>query len=270
MTEHLNSRTYLKALLEEKSRLNPKFSLRAFAKLVGLSPAFISRVLRGEKFLSQDTASRISLALSHNHRESLYFRDLVLLDAKLSDRERSEVLERVQSLRGKAPRPLDLDRFKVISDWQHFAILNLINTSNFKSDERWIAKRLGISPMEVKAALQRLADLELIEFDKKRILLTSGPNLSTSDDIASAALRSFHRQMLTKAAAALDSQNVHEREFESLTISFHPKEMKRAKLLIREFVGRANVELEKNPGRVYQLNVQFFRITKPEQRKYCV
>jgi transcriptional regulator with XRE-family HTH domain len=100
ITEHLNSRSYLKALLEQKSRINPKFSLRAFAKLVGLSPAFLSRVLRGEKSLSLETAARMSLALAHNNQDASYFRDLVLLDAKLSEKERSEILGRIQDTRG--------------------------------------------------------------------------------------------------------------------------------------------------------------------------
>ena len=48
---------------------------------------------------------------------------------------------------------LQMDTFRVISDWYHFGILELTYLKSFKSDPRWIAKALGIT--EIEAVLFR-------------------------------------------------------------------------------------------------------------------
>jgi uncharacterized protein (TIGR02147 family) len=259
----LTYRTFIRDVFAERTKANPSLSLRGLARLCGVSPGHLSRVINGEKQLSLDSAMKISSALSLSDTETNYFRDLVLLETTRSERVKTEVLQRLGK-NGNRYRPasLELEQFKIISDWHHFAILNLMNTVGFKSDDRWIAKRLALSLMEVKVALERLESLGFIEKTGKAYALCEVPNFTTSDDISSAALRNFHTQMLTKAAESL-KQDVSDREFNGLTVSFDPAEMPRAKKLIRDFVTRMNVELEKKPGKeVYQLNLQFFKLTK--------
>ncbi len=60
---------------------------------------------------------------------------------------------------------MDLDVFKVIADWQHFAILNLTQVEGFKSEPRYVAKRLGLSIHTVKRCVQRLQDVGLLAID---------------------------------------------------------------------------------------------------------
>ena len=40
--------------------------------------------------------------------------------------------------------PLDLDAFQVISDWYHYAILELASTKDCKASPSYISDRLGI------------------------------------------------------------------------------------------------------------------------------
>jgi len=268
MQNQSDYRSYLKSLLETKAKTNPAFSLRSFARLIGISPGHLSRVLKGEKKLSLEAAARLSSALRHSESEAAYFRDLVILAATSSPLARQETLERLErSSSNQRALSLELEHFKVISDWYHFGILNLLNTVRAKSDDRWIARRLGISVAEAKAGLQRLENLGLIEVTAGKYKVVQGPGLTTPDDIASAALRKFHKQMLKKAEDALNDQNLTEREFNALTVAFDPTQTPKAKRLIREFMDRMNIELEQKPGaEVYQLNVQFFRLSKLEKQ----
>lgn len=217
---------------------NPRFSLRAFAKRLGVSPSHLSRVLNGKKSLSLETAVQISRELG------------IDLTGEFSD----------QALPTKT---LNFEVFKVISDWYHFPLLELIRTKGFKSDARWIAKRMELPLPIVTAALDRLESLELIERKDGEIKLTNQNFLETLDDIPSAATRNHHEQMLSKAVESLNSEPVSKREFQSLNFNFDPEEMEEAKKAIRDFCKRFNKKYGKTSGKeVYQLNLQFFGLTR--------
>ena len=48
------------------------------------------------------------------------------------------------------------DVFSYMSDWYHLAILELTFVKGFKSEAKWMSRRLGISEAEVKPAVDRL------------------------------------------------------------------------------------------------------------------
>ncbi len=50
----------------------------------------------------------------------------------------------------------------MIADWEHYAILDLVDTDGFRSDDAWIAEKLGLSLEQTRAALQRLFRLNLM------------------------------------------------------------------------------------------------------------
>ncbi len=51
----------------------------------------------------------------------------------------------------------------LLSDWRHFAILELTRVDSFQTDSRWIARVLGSTVDEVNVALQRLLRFGLLE-----------------------------------------------------------------------------------------------------------
>ena len=57
---------------------------------------------------------------------------------------------------------IGLDAFQVISDWYHLAIVELANTPDFRGEPYGIARSLGISVVEARAALERLLRLGML------------------------------------------------------------------------------------------------------------
>ncbi|MGZ3713388.1 MAG: DUF4423 domain-containing protein, partial [Bdellovibrionota bacterium] len=171
---------------------NPAYSLRAFARQIGLPPGRVSEFLSGKRSLTNKSFFKIAERLG------------------LSPRQRA-------ALTGKAENPaaeyklLDDDIFDAIAEWQHFAFINLMDTADFKSDIPWIAKRLGISTAETRDMIQRLHRLGLIEM-KGKVLTKPETNLMTSNDVPSAALRRSHKQSLEQAVDALEGVSVDERD----------------------------------------------------------
>ena len=79
-----------------------------------------------------------------------------------------------KSEKAKTYTEVDLQKLHLISDWYYFAILSLMETDDFQSDPKWIAKRLNITHSEASVALKTLASLGMIEKNSKDQYLLTG------------------------------------------------------------------------------------------------
>src|SRR5262249_10820626 len=93
-------------------------------------------------------------------------------------------------------RRLTRDAAMVLSDWHHFAILELVRLKSFRADSRWIARVLDLSVDDVNTALQRLLRLELLEMATKgRWIDRSGDAAASLEDFTHAAVRKLFDRM---------------------------------------------------------------------------
>ncbi|MBX9768551.1 MAG: hypothetical protein K2X47_14855 [Bdellovibrionales bacterium] len=80
-------RLFLKSFLSSRREENREFSLRAWARNVGVPPSTFSEVLNGRRHLPMDIAARVSRSLGVSHEERMQFLLLVIathaLDAEL-------------------------------------------------------------------------------------------------------------------------------------------------------------------------------------------
>jgi uncharacterized protein (TIGR02147 family) len=263
-----NLSAFLTGQLEQRLQRNPRYSLRAFARDLGLSPAMLSQVLAGTKGLSATAASRIARSLGLNEDESRRWVTLVESRHARSRVVRAAARKTLKTLESSYT-PLDGDAFRVIADWHHLAILSLLETEGSRDDEAWIARRLGITVLEVRESLKRLKRLEMIE-SRGGKLKPTGVFFANPAGIPSRSVRSFHSQMLRKAEAALELQATDERDFSTLVLAVDGERLEEAKAAIREFrdafearfCGAASAKRE-----VYALGIQYFRITNPSRKK---
>jgi uncharacterized protein (TIGR02147 family) len=130
-------------LLEEKTKKNPLFSMRAFARLVDISPAILSRILSGKRKLTFNLAVRIAdaLALGPADRELLFSFYL----AKTSDKKNTDEV--------KKEKELSIDCFNAMREWYHYGITQLLYIENFREDHRWMAKMLAVSELQIRCML---------------------------------------------------------------------------------------------------------------------
>jgi len=91
LVSHRDYRSFLRALFEEKKRINRRFSFRRFAAIVGFkSPNYLQLILDGERNLSVGTAEVIASRLKLNAGERDYFLALVKVAAAASESERAD------------------------------------------------------------------------------------------------------------------------------------------------------------------------------------
>lgn len=157
------------------------------------------------------------------------------------------------------------DAFTAISDWYHFAILDLTLLSGFRSDTSWIARKLGITHLEAKTAVERLIRLGMLE--KRRGVLAKAKVLFTNyqEGITSAAHKEYQRQVVKKALYAIDNCPADHKDITSMTIAASLEKLPAAKAKIKKFRRQLCDFLEEGEKDVvYHLAVQLYPVSEIE------
>ncbi len=239
----------LQQKFEEIKLRNPRWSQRAFAKRLGLSSGALSEILRGKRRLNFNLKQRI----------------LQRLDFTLDEREaflQSELLST------KSPQPtiyteLSRDQFRLIADWWHYGLLNLLKTKGFKLDLPWMAKRLGLNLPVVKEAWERLFRIGFLE-QKGRGVVRKFPRLTTIDNIFDLSLRKSHLEDQRLIEKALLEMEPEVRDIVSMTLALRRQDLGRAKELIRRFQDEFGEKLEKKDAdEVYKLTIALYPLSQP-------
>lgn len=233
-------------------RRNPRFSLRSFAKQLGIDHSTLSQVLRSRRRLSARALETVGKRVGLSEEA---IRAYSRSRNKLTSKNQPENVRRFH---------LDLDTFQLLSVWYHYAILELIQVQGFKTDSRWIAHTLGVAVEDVNVALQRLLRLGLLEMSgRDRWIDKSGD-------------AEFHSSALTEAACSQMNQEIHElavhaikrvpsphRVHRQMVLALDSTRLPRLKMLTEEFMKelRALVSESDTKDDVYQVEISLFPVT---------
>ena len=248
--------------LMELRNNNSAYSVRAFARRLGVSSGALSELLNGKRYPSRKLASRIAERLLLDPQErSEFLRAYPKGETRL---RKSQTPETEESFEEKSSYlQLSAESFKLITEWQHFAILSLMNTVRFQSSTLWIARRLrGVSLLKVNHALERLKRLKMIVLDEKGNFKRSQSPYRTTDCVADLSIQKAHLEYLQEAKTALIEIPISDRDFTSVMMAVDPRKLAEARVKIRKFQDELSEFLESDPKtEVYQLCIQLFPLT---------
>jgi len=255
-------REILKEEFENKRKRNENYSLRAFARDLNISAARLSSVLNGRFGLSRNAAKKITDKLNFNNEEKDYF--CTLVESKHARSKFSRETARIKLEKynaGSEKKNLTLDSFKIISDWYHFAILELTYLKQFKYDITWIAKQLNISVIECELAIKRLKRLDLL-IEKNNTLAAFEEETFAPVGIPSKSKKEFLSQLLEKSINALHFQFFEDRDYSANIISFDKNRINEVKQKIREYKDELTryINCGDSKNDVYCLSIQFFSL----------
>lgn len=239
-----NYRFALARELKERIARNPRYSLRSFARDLGVSVTALSDVLSRKRNFSLTNAERVigRLGWSPLQRESML--ETIAKPAVPAD-GREELL-------------LSDDLFHFISDWYYLVILNWARVPGSKCSARWLSTRVGISPAQAKEAIARLRRLGYIDTAGGK-LVRLAQNLHSTNEVPSAAIRKYHRQNFWLAERAQETVPFERRQISSFTVATDPVRIKRAKKMLVQFMDRLAEVLESDcPTEVYTVSTQMF------------
>ncbi len=238
--------THFRAWIQEefsrKCRIGSKYSVRAFARNLDLDPSTVSQILSGKRRVSRSMQKKIIAKVGKPYLYS----ELPNTEASLDT----------------SYYFISMDHFAAISDWYHFAILDLTLTKNFKSNISWIAKRLNISSAEALMAIDRLKRLKMLEEVNGKLVKSKAKYSNYKEGQTSGALKEYQRQVIRKALTAIDDCPQELKDITSTTIAGNVKKIKEAKELIKKFRRELAMLMEDGEGTsVYHLAVQLYPVT---------
>jgi uncharacterized protein (TIGR02147 family) len=264
--EQASNRSLLHSELRRRQSQNPRYSLRALARDLRISPAFLSQVLNGRKKLSFLRAREVTRHSGWNRRISEAFLELAQAESfgesAPSARKRRMALRLLGNEQEFAAVPIEM--FRLVSEWYHFAILELTAMDDLKLTPKLVGRKLGLSERTTRAALENLQRVGLITVDARHGIRKIIGNYSTGD-VPSLAIRQFHRQLLKKASEAIVEQSVEHRDFSGITMAIDPRKIPKAKKMIKDFRRELMTVLESGERKaVYHFSAQLFRLDRED------
>ncbi len=262
-------RTTLSDALTQRRLRNPGYSLRAFARDLGISPSYMSEVLSQRENLSPKYASKLADSLGMQDHEKVFFVTSVEAKHARSPEARKTASAKLTKIKKKIQfETLQGKQYDQITNWFHFSILELLRYGKDKCGnclvENWIAEQLGVQPFDAECGLRRLRLAGLIR-KRNNWFEPVADNVETTNNVPSSVIRAFHEQLIQKGAIAVQTQPVDERAYSSLVLAFKKNRINEAANDIREFCKTFNEKYSsdiKELDSVYCLAAQFFQITK--------
>ena len=253
---------------------NPDLSMRSFAKEINISATQLSRILSGERKVTYRQMSRILSALNIEATISKSIISGIILKS-------GKTAKVSKSLRSAASNIAEftyhsVDRFKMISQWYHFAILELTYLENFESNPEWISKTLNINVIEARNAIERLLELGFLTKLENGKLKKTDSRVCITAEKSDAEIRKYESTMIEKAKNELQKTSdldYQKRLINSITFPASPELLPELKEAIFDFQKKV---LDLIQGReftqVYHLGCQLFPVSKndthTEDNKY--
>ncbi len=235
----------------ERCRRNPAYSLRAYAKYLEIDQSFLSKLLKGQRNVTREFAQSVGPKLGFKAKQLHE-----LLSKKAAD------MSGFMSLTD--------DEFELLSEWHHFAIIELSKTDDFESEPGKIARRLGIHVETVRDALSRLERLGFIRPTDDGFQVLSPNTTWSNTKKTSSARRKFQRTLIEKSLDAIDHVPFDLRENGSVTLAVNkarmPEFKEKLKSIRKELAEYFQANGESNLDEVYQLTVSFFPLTQVNEK----
>lgn len=262
---YLDYRSFLEDWFAARKETNRRFSHRLFARLAGhKNPSLLLQVIHNKRNLTEASLQGFLKAMKLDADEAAFFSLLVQLDQGRTHDERKQAWEAIAATRRfRRARRLDTLAVRFLQDWSYPAIHELAQLPGFRNDPEQVSRSLHptISLREARKALKELHELGLLDQGKP-----TDKTVVTPHQLTGVAVRDYHRQMMERAEACLDSVPADQRHFGAVTVAINSELLPALKAEVASFQERI-LELcdsaDAPADRVYQLNLQLFPLSRP-------
>lgn len=236
-------------LKRKVSEVGAAKSLRQWAEEFEMAPGPLSEILSGKRAMSLKVAQNIAVkAKGWTAKER---KDFLRPFNKTLVRTQTELRHLKPIAKSHKFKKVKDESYAMIAEWEHFAILNLLDLIDFQPSTKWVAERLGLSEKRVEEACERLERLQFLKRTSKLWKRGTRP-LSTLDDISSEAIKQSHRGYLKHIENALEFVDPKDREISGIVLAMDSTLLPTAKKIIRDFQEKM-MDLLEQRGRQDQL-----------------
>ncbi|MCR5379249.1 MAG: TIGR02147 family protein [Fibrobacter sp.] len=268
--EYLDYREFLRDYYTQKKAANPAFSLRVFSDKIGFKAKdFISRVMNGEKNLSDQSIPKVASGLKLGKHETEFFMALVKFNQAETMEDRNAAFEEMQAVLkvvrfAEKQHLLGHCQYMVYSHWRHLTIRSLIGMYGFDGDYDALAKQVHpkVTTEEAKQSVRLLEECQLIKKDASGKYVLTESAITTGDRTSKLALRGFHQHCLKLAADAIDRDPPGKRHISGLTLGISQEGYERIVERINAFRKEIALIAEEDEGadKVFQMQFALFQV----------
>ena len=263
-TRHRSLADILSEQYLQKKTAKPSYSLRSYARFLGISPSTLHVLMSGNKTASKKTLTTIAKRAGLLKSEISYFSDLFEAKSAKTDDKKKTALRKAR-LHDSRQSLITDEEFQLIASWRHFALMELIKTQGFRNDADWIASRLRMPEKAVSHALEALEKLKVLRLNKDGTIDVLKDFVALPSGNPTLVAQNYHQTMVEEALDAIKNQPKGTRNFSSLVLKFRTLDISRVDEFIRKFRREFSIDFEEGEGHdaVYALAVQFFRLDSP-------
>lgn len=260
----MNTEAYYLVKMREglslKQRNNPHYSLRAYARDIGIHPATLSQIINGKRGLPFKDADFVTKKLNLGPKEQALFKESLL--------QKKSSLDSIKVSAEDTRVILDDSYYRIIAEWEHYAVLELFNLENFNRTKEEVAAKLDLTTNRTDVVIANLKTAGLIEIDEEGKLIKVHSDVKTTEDISSQALRDSHKEALQLGMTKVESISIDLRDFSSSTLAVDLSKIPEAKLIIRDFRRKmATLLSQGEKTEVYQIAIQFYPLSNVKEYK---
>ena len=253
--------------LEQRQLNNENYSLRAFARDLGVAPSRLSEILRGKQGLSRERARQVSKKLGYDETGQQYFFFFFDLQHARSAMERERAKKQLENQANLNSIQQIKSELKFLNHWYDLALRRLTQVKGFESDPQWIAHRLGISVLAAEQAIEQLVANGLLKKDE------SG-HLSICENIATGSknvhpeyseeIKNLYTGFFERAIEARLDHPIDYRDHSAHVFAINYDQVQKIKAFLRKLEDEIDAEtyLSEEKDAVYCLATQFFCIEK--------
>jgi len=266
--DYLDYQKFLQEYIEDQKKERSWFSYRYFAVKVGVDHSNLVKIVQGKRHASKDLGLKLSNTIGFNLRETEYFTTLVAFSKAKTQTVSKHLIEKLISIKNVNLKKIQPHQYEYFQKWIHTAIFSLLDYYNFKGDYRKLADQLTpkVQPKEAKESIELLEKLGMVSKDENGIFMHSNRMISSGANWSSVAVQRFQEETLNLALKSLLLHPKKTREINTLTVTVSREDAAAIKEMI-ENLRRSVVKLVEESNKadaVYQLNLQFFPLTKPK------
>lgn len=202
---------------EERRAANPRFSLRALAQRVEISPGHLSEIFNNKRPVSVANFSKLvnGLRLSEDDMQKAQS----LYDAEKKRKKATHSIERV----------LNKTEFSEVSSVDFFLILAAMDLHTEEWDIDLISAETGVPTERTEVVMKKLMQLGLVEMNSDTTYVKTVRSVATENNIPNFDVQKLHKEALERSSDIFPQVPTEKREMVYLTMAVNPNNLERAK-----------------------------------------
>jgi uncharacterized protein (TIGR02147 family) len=265
--DYFDYQLFLKDHIDSRKKGKTWFSYRYLAAKLSMDHSNLIKIVLGKRHASGKNVIAITKVLKFNPKEAEYFKTLVEFNKTKNQAKTKLLFEKLVAIKNISLKKLEPNQYDYYRHWYYTAIYSLLDYYEFTDDYAALAAEIN-PPITVKQARETIELLEkllLIRKEKDGRYVQSEKLISTGQRWHSVAIQTFQEETLKLAISSLSNHPKNVRDISTLTMSLGKPEMEAIRELSKQYrKSIIKVISESGPGdSVYQLNMQFFPLTKP-------